>query len=217
MRSRASGSQVVYRLILSSRQCVWAACPYPGGPGADDRMSRTNRLLAAFAATALLPSFALAETIGIASWYGAKHDGLRTSSGQVFDQEGMTAASRSIPLGSRVRVTMTETGQSVMVLVNDRMGGRSAIIDLSKGAAREIGLLGRGRAMVSIASAAGEPVEVAEASEDDAADVATDEPHGRRHRHHAGRSVSAGRPCCRVPSVILARHSVQPRATRHRL
>ena len=166
---------------------------------------------------ALLPGAALAETVGVASWYGGRHDGLRTSSGEVFDQEGMTAASRSIPLGSRVRVTMNDTGQSVVVTVNDRMGGRSAIIDLSRGAAREIGLLGRGRAVVSIASAADEPVEVAEASEDETADVAIGEPRGLRRRHRAGRSASAGRPCCRVPSVILARHSVPHRAAQHRL
>ncbi len=179
-------------------------------------MSRTTRLLSAFAVAVLLPGAAFAETVGLASWYGARHDGLRTSSGQVFDQEGLTAASRSIPLGSRVRVTMNETGNSVVVLVNDRMGGRSAIIDLSKGAARQIGLLGRGRAMVSIATA-DEPVEVAEASEDETADLATDEPRGRRHTRRGGRSVSAGHPCCHVPSVVLARHSVRLRATQRRL
>ncbi len=166
---------------------------------------------------ALLPGAALAETVGVASWYGARHDGLRTSSGDVFDQEGMTAASRSIALGSRVRVTMNDTGQSVVVLVNDRMGGRSAIIDLSKGAAREIGLLGRGRAVVSIASASDVPVEVAEASDDETADIAIGEPRGLRRRHRAGRSASADRPCCHVPSVILARHSVQHRAVQRRL
>ena len=129
----------------------------------------------------------------------------------------MTAASRNIPLGSRVRVTMSETGQSVVVTVNDRMGGRSAIIDLSKGAAREIGLLGRGRGMVSIAAADDEPLEVAEATDDDTADVPTDAPRGRRHRRRGFRLVAAVRPCCHAPSVILARHSVQHRVTQRRL
>ena len=180
-------------------------------------MSRSVRLLPALALTALLPSAALAETVGVASWYGGRHDGLRTSSGETFDQEGLTAASRSIPLGTRVRVTMAETGQSVVVKVNDRMGGRAAIIDLSKGAAREIGLLGRGRAMVSISSATDEPIEVADASEDETADVTTDEPRDLRRRRRGGRSASAGRPCCHVPSVVLARHSVQRRVTQRRL
>ena len=180
-------------------------------------MSRTTQLLSAITVGAFLPGAAFAETVGVASWYGARHDGHRTSSGEVFDQEGMTAASRSIPLGSRIRVTMHETGQSVVVTVNDRMGGRSAIIDLSKGAAREIGLLGRGRGMVSIASETNQPLEVAEASEDETADIATDVPHGRRHMRRAARSASAAHPCCRVPSVILARHSVQHQARQRRL
>ena len=180
-------------------------------------MSRTVQFLPVLALAALLPGAALAETVGVASWYGGRHDGLRTSSGETFDEEGMTAASRSIPLGTRVRVTMSETGQSVIVKVNDRMGGRAAIIDLSKGAAREIGLLGRGRAMVSISSTTDEPIEVAEASEDETADVTTDEPRDLRRRRRAGRSVSAARQCCRMPSVILARHSVQHRVTQRRL
>ena len=131
-------------------------------------MSFKRLLLPALALAVMAPAAVGAQSVGIASWYGARHDGLRTSSGATFDQEGMTAASRSLPLGSRVRVTMHETGRSVVVLVNDRMGGRSAIIDLAKGAAREIGLLGRGRGMVSIAAADDEPVEIAEASQDDA-------------------------------------------------
>ena len=116
-------------------------------------MSSQRRLITVLALSALLPSAAMAETVGLASWYGDKHDGRRTSSGEIFDQEGFTAASRSIPLGSRVRVTSQDTGQSVVVTVNDRMGGHASVIDLSKGAAREIGLLGRGRGTVSIAAA----------------------------------------------------------------
>ena len=174
--------------------------------------------LATLALSALLPAASIAETTGIASWYGARHDGRQTSSGEVFDQEGMTAASRNLPLGSRIRVTLQETGQSVIVTVNDRMGGRHAMIDLSKGAAREIGLLGRGRGTVSIASANDEPLEVAEATEEEVADMQpTGAPRGRRHTRRGGRSVVAGRPCCHAPSVILARHSIQHRAARHTL
>ena len=180
-------------------------------------MSRTSQLFPTLAIAALLPGAAIAETVGVASWYGGRHDGMRTSTGEIFDQEGMTAASRSLPLGSRVRVTMTDTGQSVVVTVNDRMGGRGAIIDLSKGAAREIGLLGRGRSMVSIASAEDAPVEVAEASEDETLDVPSGAPRGRRHMRHGFRPVAAAHLCCHVPSVILARHSVQHRATQRRL
>ena len=157
----------------------------------------------------------------VASWYGARHQGLRTSSGDVFDQERMTAASASLPLGSRVRVTMKDTGQSVVVLINDRMGARGAKIDLSRGAARQIGLLNRGRGLVSVASTADAPVEVAEASEDETGDIG-DSPvsparRGRRHTHRAFRVEAAPHLCCRGPSVIPVLHSVRPRAIRHRL
>ena len=181
-------------------------------------MSTQRLVMTTLALTTLLPCMAFAETLGVASWYGGKHDGRRTSSGEVFDQEGLTAASRSIPLGSRIRVTSQETGQSVVVTVNDRMGGRASIIDLSKGAAREIGLLGRGRGTVSITAATDVPLEVAEATEDEAADVTpSDAPRGRRRTRRGGRSAVADRRCCHVPSVTLARHSVQHQARRHTL
>ncbi len=181
-------------------------------------MSSHRLLITALALSTLCSAAAMADTIGTASWYGEKHDGRRTSSGEVFDQEGMTAASHSLPLGSRIRVTLQETGQSVVVTVNDRMGGHSAMIDLSKGAAREIGLLGRGRGTVSIASASAEPLEVAEASDDEAADVSTsDVPRGRRRMRRGGRSAVADRRCCHAQFVALARHSVPRRAERRTL
>ncbi|WP_158743165.1 septal ring lytic transglycosylase RlpA family protein [Acidisphaera sp. L21] len=174
-------------------------------------------LISALAFTALLPAAAMAETVGVASWYGGQHDGRRTSSGEVFDQEGLTAASRSIPLGTLVRVTMAETGQSVVVKVNDRMGGRGAIIDLSKGAARQIGLLGRGRGMVSIASAANEPLEVAEATEDEAADMPeTDAPRAHRRGSHSRRSVVASRRSHGGASVTLVHQTMQHHTVRRR-
>ena len=172
-------------------------------------MSPITKYLTAYAIAAVLPGIAAAQTVGVASWYGGRHDGLRTSSGEVFDQEGLTAASRSIPLGSRVRVTMHETGQSVVVTVNDRMGGRSAIIDLSKGAAREIGLLGRGRGMVTIASESDEPLEVAEASEDETSDIQG----GSVHRRHGRRAMRASAGAARHGAhVMLAKHTSRHRS-----
>ncbi len=165
-------------------------------------------LLASFVAMVPAAGDAMEEHVAVASWYGARHQGLRTSTGDVFDQERMTAASGSLPLGSHVRVTMHETGQSVVVLINDRMGARSDKIDLSKGAARQIGLLGRGRGLVSIAPTSAEPVEVAEASEDELGDVASfsSAPRGRRHTRRAAQAAMADRPCCHAPSAVPARH-----------
>jgi rare lipoprotein A len=167
---------------------------------------------------------AASGNVGVASWYGGWHDGLRTSSGETFDQDALTAASRSIPLGTRVRVTLHETGQSVVVRVNDRMGARKAIIDLSRGAAREIGLLGRGRGLVSIEAADDEPVEVAQAFDDGApADQATDDQDAlatrrrRRASPHAARVAMASHRCCRMASVVLARHVVPHHQVQRRL
>lgn len=93
-------------------------------------------------------SMARAES-GMASWYGS---GARTANGESFNPSGLTAAHRSLPFGTRVRVTNLANGRSVVVRINDRgpfIGGR--VIDLSKGAASVIGMLGSGVARVSVA------------------------------------------------------------------
>jgi len=86
---------------------------------------------------------------GTASWYGPHFHGRKTSDGSRFDQEKLTAAHRSLPFGTRLLVTNRKTGQSCVVKVNDRgpfIGHR--VIDLSKGAARQLKMLSSGVAMV---------------------------------------------------------------------
>lgn len=88
---------------------------------------------------------------GMASWYGYDGSGNKTASGERYNPEGMTAAHRSLPLGTRVRVTNTRNGRSVVVRINDRgpyIGGR--IIDLSAGAARILRMMKTGVAPVRI-------------------------------------------------------------------
>ncbi|BAZ14497.1 rare lipoprotein A [Calothrix sp. NIES-4071] len=88
---------------------------------------------------------------GIASFYGYDGSGNRTASGQRFNPEHMTAAHRSLPFGTRVRVTNTRNGRSVIVRINDRGPFiRGRVIDLSYGAARIIGMIGKGLAPVKI-------------------------------------------------------------------
>lgn len=87
---------------------------------------------------------------GTASYYGRAHHGRRTASGVRFDQNAMTAAHATLPFGTRVRVTHQATGQSVIVEINDRLPSRRHIIDLSLGAARELGILRQGVAQVSV-------------------------------------------------------------------
>ena len=88
---------------------------------------------------------------GVASWYGAHWQGRETASGTRFDMRKLTAAHRSLPLNSQVRVTNLENGRSVVVLINDRgpdVDGR--VIDLSTAAARHLGMIKEGLVPVRI-------------------------------------------------------------------
>ncbi|MEA5572013.1 septal ring lytic transglycosylase RlpA family protein [Calothrix sp. UHCC 0171] len=88
---------------------------------------------------------------GIASFYGYDGSGNKTATGERFNPEGMTAAHRHLPFGTRVRVTNIRNGRSVIVRINDRGPFiRGRIIDLSYGAARVIGMIGRGLAPVKV-------------------------------------------------------------------
>lgn len=82
---------------------------------------------------------------GVASWYGSQFQGQSTASGETFDKHSFTAAHRSLPFGTRVRVTYLKTGRSVIVYINDRgPHDPSRVIDLSRAAAEEIGILRAG-------------------------------------------------------------------------
>ena len=75
--------------------------------------------------------------VGVASWYGPGFHGRRTANGEIYDQYELTAAHRTLPLGTRAMVTNLDNGRSVEVRINDRgpfVDGR--VIDLSYGAAR---------------------------------------------------------------------------------
>ncbi|WP_088890815.1 septal ring lytic transglycosylase RlpA family protein [Leptolyngbya ohadii] len=88
---------------------------------------------------------------GMASWYGPGFNGNRSASGEVFNQEALTAAHPSLPFGTQVRVTNMDTGLSVVVRINDRGPySHGRVIDLSAGAARVIGLMSSGVAPVSL-------------------------------------------------------------------
>ena len=84
-----------------------------------------------------------------ASWYGPGFHGRRTANGERFNQNDLTAAHRSLPFGTKVKVTNLRNGRSVVVRVNDRGPfSRGRIIDLSKAAARIIGVFQSGSAPV---------------------------------------------------------------------
>lgn len=88
---------------------------------------------------------------GVASWYGKKFHGQRTSSGEPYDMYKMTAAHPTLPIPSYARITSRETGKSVVVRVNDRGPFHSSrIVDVSYTAALKLGLLGKGSHEVEI-------------------------------------------------------------------
>ena len=88
----------------------------------------------------------------MASWFGDEMAGRRTASGAPCNPDALTAAHRSLPLGSRVRVTNVDTGQAVVVTINDRGPyARGRLIDLSRAAADAIGLKARGHGTVALA------------------------------------------------------------------
>lgn len=88
---------------------------------------------------------------GMASYYGNEFAGKRTASGEKFDPNGLTAAHRTLAFGSKLRVTNLSNGKDVIVRVNDRgPWGRGRVIDISLGAAKQIGMHRSGTAKVSI-------------------------------------------------------------------
>lgn len=113
-----------------------------------------------FVPTATVPAFDIAEPSvpntraiagGSASYYASKFEGRRTASGEAYRAGELTAAHRSLPFGSKVRVTNPSTGRSVTVRINDRgpfTPGR--VIDVSRSAAEELGLIARGHAQVEL-------------------------------------------------------------------
>lgn len=91
------------------------------------------------------------DMLGYASWYGSE-SGNRTANGERFRAKWITAAHTSLPLPSYVEVTALDTGRTILVRVNDRgpFAGRGRVIDLSQGAAEQLGIRARGHAAVRV-------------------------------------------------------------------
>ncbi len=88
---------------------------------------------------------------GIASWYGAECQGKYTFSGEPFDMNALTCASRTLPLGAKIRITNLSNSRSVVLRVNDRGPGIcSRMVDVSRAAALRLGFLGKGLTRVRL-------------------------------------------------------------------
>jgi rare lipoprotein A len=101
--------------------------------------------------SAPIPARPHPQQFGVASWYGSGFHGQPTASGEIYNQNALTAAHPTLPLGTRVEVTNLANGKSVQVRINDRgpfVRGRK--IDLSRGAARKLGMINPGVSRVRI-------------------------------------------------------------------
>lgn len=118
----------------------------PAGPPPPQaaEVEKTDPLAVTAPSTILSPR-AQADQVGLASWYGGKFHRRRTASGELFDMRALTAAHPTLPFGSLVCVRSTVNGRTVVVRINDRgphTGNR--VIDLSRAAAEELGMIGLG-------------------------------------------------------------------------
>ena len=130
-----------------------ASPPRPEGAEKHDRLPGTSEAEGADLAEPTLPAGTkpLATETGQASWYGPPYHNRRGSNGKVYNMHAMTAAHRTLPLGSIVRVTNLKTGHSALVRITDRgpfIPGR--IIDLSLAAARKLDVYSPGIAQVKV-------------------------------------------------------------------
>jgi rare lipoprotein A len=89
--------------------------------------------------------------VGMASWYGPQYNGNPTASGERFNQNDLTAAHRTLPFGTKVRVTRLDTGRSVVLRINDRGPFvRGRIIDVSKAGAKKLDMIREGVVKVRV-------------------------------------------------------------------
>jgi rare lipoprotein A len=88
---------------------------------------------------------------GTANFYSDKFQGKKTSSGEVYDKDKLTASHKKLPYGTKVKVTNVDNGKSVVVTVNDRMASKNpAVIDVTRRAADELGFTKSGKAKVKL-------------------------------------------------------------------
>jgi rare lipoprotein A len=87
----------------------------------------------------------------VATWYGNQFHGRKTSSGDVFDQDGLTAAHKTLPFGTLLKLTNPKNNKSIIVRVNDRPGFKSTKrVDLSRGAAKALDMIRAGRVKLKV-------------------------------------------------------------------
>jgi len=138
------------KLVVATVALLLAACS-----SAPDRLTAVKRNVSTpygMKGTGYVPQEEQAyDFVGVASWYGNPYHGRRTASGEIFDMASATAAHRTLPFGTQVKVTNLENGRSIVLRINDRGPFvRHRIIDVSKGAAEALGFVQQGTARVRV-------------------------------------------------------------------
>jgi rare lipoprotein A len=139
------------RRLLLRRNILYCASQQERKPESMTKPSAALAITAVLLGCALGATPAAAEEAkpiqtGAASWYGPGFHGKRTANGETFNTHALTAAHKTLPFGTKVRLTNERTGQSVVVRINDRGPyAHGRVIDLSKAAAETVGISGVGK------------------------------------------------------------------------
>jgi rare lipoprotein A len=144
--------------FLTALVCAAQLCALPANGNAEPAPDQAENLLKELGSPVsssleelVLKGSPLEPKEGFATYYAKRFEGRRTTSGHRYHPDKMTAAHRDLPLGTVVRVVNPATSQEVHVIINDRCGRKPfPFIDLSRAAARKIGLWGKGKIKVVI-------------------------------------------------------------------
>ena len=145
-------------LIASVLVLLPAGCAHSSGtkgfnpPIPDTHAEAGERTAPDFAEGALAPPGAAPGQVGLATWYGSSFAGKKTANGERFDPRAMTAAHRTLKMGTWVEVRRPDTGRAVRVRINDRgpFGDSRKVIDVSRRAAEELDMIQQGAMRVEL-------------------------------------------------------------------
>lgn len=138
-------------IIEPSTEASSQSLPSPDGTVQEGKPEKSRRKSSKESESVTVATEGNWTETGMASWYGAPYHNRRASNGEIYNMRAMTAAHRTLPLGSIVRVTNLKSGNSVIVRITDRgpfIPGR--VVDLSQAAAEKIGLIKAGVAQVKV-------------------------------------------------------------------
>lgn len=162
IRPKEGGMTSLYRAVRSPALLIFVAAAWSGCAVSPRHASHVPP-------SGTVPAY---RAEGIASWYGPGFHGRKTASGERFNQRDLTCAHRTLPFGTKLKVTNLNNGEELIVTVNDRGPFvRSRIVDLSREAARRLDILGMGTARVRL-----ETVTASEDSSEEIAEASNREP-----------------------------------------